>query len=128
MSERREVPRPPRFAERLSLVLIKVSVIGAVIVLIDIHATLNLWGQIVQVGGDGFSLDTKGLIVGMIIVGGYVAVKEHWFGQTATGQAQTEAASRVVEAITPKIASTDALTAALNENSARTAANTEAKP
>ena len=99
--ERREASR---YTERLSTFMMGVAAFGGAWVLLDPVFTITLWGQIVKIGGEGFSSDLKGAVVSLILIGGWTAVKEFWLGASASGQKQSESMSRIAEAAAPATA------------------------
>lgn len=88
--------RPPEFAERLSLLLVRGALIGGFIVLFDIQITLTLFEQIVQVGS-GFAPETKGMVLQSMLISGFAAVVGFWLGTTKQGQEQAQSVSRMAE-------------------------------
>lgn len=87
--ERRDKLRPPKFTERISMFMVRTAAFGAFFVLLDIKFTttfmIDSLPQTITLGS-GFSAELKGAVVTLIIVGGYVAVKEFWLGSSAAGQ------------------------------------------
>lgn len=95
--------RHPKFTERLSCFMAGVAAVGGAYVLLDPKITFSIeWVNIV-VGGEGFSPDLKGAVVSLILIGGWVAVKEYWLGASATSQNQAESMSRIAEASAPNV-------------------------
>lgn len=90
-----------RFTEKLSVFMAIASALGGAYVLIDPVMTITVSGQIVKIGGEGFSADLKGAVVSLILIGGWTAIKEYWFGASATGNRQSESMSRIAEASSP---------------------------
>lgn len=103
---------PGKYTERLSSFMVAVAAIGAGIVLLDVKVTLTIWGQVIQLGGAGFSADLKGAVIASILISGYTAVKEYWLGASATGQNQSESMSRIAEASAPVAAAAAAAASA----------------
>lgn len=100
MTERRAT----KFTEKLSMFMAIASAMGGAYVLVDPVFTFTWAGQIVKLGGEGFSADLKGAVVSLILIGGWTAIKEYWLGASATGHNQAEAMSRMAEASAPTAA------------------------
>ena len=99
-----------KYTEKLSTFMVGSAVLGGAWVLLDPVFTITLWGQMVKIGGEGFSADLKGAVVSLILIGGFTATKEYWLGASATGQKQSESMSRIAEAAAPAIAAATATT------------------
>lgn len=94
--------RAGRFTERLSLYMLALAAFGVFIVLLEPKWVYVFpGGSTITIGGMPFSADMKGGIVALIIVGGFVAIKEYWLGASAAGQTQSESMSRIAEAAAP---------------------------
>ena len=59
--------------------------------------TLSWWGQVVKLGGEGFSEQLKGAVVQTLLIGGWSAVLMYWIGASASGAKQQESAQRIAE-------------------------------
>lgn len=82
------------FREKLSWFMAIVAAFGGAYVLLDPIFTITVFGQEVHIGGSGFSADLKGAVVSLILIGGWVAVKEYWLGASApVGPKQGEAST-----------------------------------
>lgn len=86
------------FLERISMVMLLVSSIGALIVLVDPRATVTIGDVAWTFGGNGFSDQLKGAVVMLILVGGFTAVVNFWLGASKTGQDTTASVARIAEA------------------------------
>lgn len=93
--------RQSQYTEKLSTFMAVASALGGMWVLLDPVFTITLWGQVVKLGGEGFSADLKGAVVSLILIGGWTAIKEYWLGSSASGQKQSEAVARIAEASAP---------------------------
>lgn len=93
MEERRASP----FTEQLSLFMLRVAALGAFLVLFDPKFTFEILGQVVQIGGDGFSADLKGAVISAILIGGWTAVKEYWLGSSVGNVKSAEVMQRIAE-------------------------------
>ena len=89
--------RASKFTERLSLFMVRVAAVGAAYVLLAPKLTFSLYGQVIEIGSEGFSADLKGAVVSLILIGGWSAVKEFWLGTSASSEKQTDALQRMVE-------------------------------
>lgn len=89
--------RRSNFTERLSIFMVMVAAGGAFLVLFDPKFTFDFDGQILTIGGEGFSADLKGAVISAILIGGWTAVKEYWLGASAGGQSQQESVQRIAE-------------------------------
>lgn len=93
------------YRESLSNRFVFVAAFGAMFVLLDPRLIIPLGdGVMLKLGGDGFSLDLKGLVIGAILIEGYKAIKEYWFGSTAAGQKTSEVVERMAESAAPAAA------------------------
>lgn len=97
MEEHRASP----FTESLSKFMVVTAALGAFIVLFDPKFTLTFWGQIVTIGGDGFSADLKGAVISAILIGGWTAVKEYWLGSSLGNVKSAESVQRIAEGVPP---------------------------
>lgn len=97
MAEQR---RESDYKERLSSRMLLIACITALFVLLDpkVLIPLGAEGQVLSLGGAGFSLDIKGMVIGAIIIEGLKSIKEYWLGTSAGGQKQAESMSRMAEA------------------------------
>ena len=97
MAEQR---RESDYKERLSSRMLLIACITALFVLLDPKVLIPLGadGQVLSLGGAGFSLDIKGMVIGAIIIEGLKSIKEYWLGTSAGGQKQAESMSRMAEA------------------------------
>jgi len=84
------------FIERLSILLIKGALAGALIVLFDFKIVLTIVGQVIQIGG-GFAPETKGMVLQSMLISGFAAVVAFWYGTTKQGQEQAQSTSRIAE-------------------------------
>lgn len=92
--------RPGKFTEKLSLYMLAIAAFGAFIVLMEPKLVLAFAsGKTFTIGGTPFSADMKGAVVALIIVGGFVALKEYWLGASASGQAQSDTMGRIAEGV-----------------------------
>lgn len=98
-----EQRRSPRFIERLSTVLVAIAGLGAAWVLTDPRITYTVGSTTFTIGST-FSADLKGMIIGQILISGFVAVISYWLGASAGTQRQAEAMSRLAEAGPPAAA------------------------
>lgn len=89
--------RTSKFTERLSLFMVRVAAIGAAYVLLAPKFTFTLYGQVIEIGSEGFSADLKGAVVSLILIGGWSAVKEFWLGTSASSEKKSDALQRMVE-------------------------------
>lgn len=104
MAERRSASK---FREYLSAFMVGIAALGAGYILLDPQFSFMFeGGTTLKLGGEGFSADLKGATITMVVIGGFVAVKEFWLGASASGQTQSEAMSRIAEAASPAIAQT----------------------
>jgi hypothetical protein len=125
-----------KFRETLSIFMVRVSALGALLVLVDLRLNLVVAGQTIQIGGTGFSDQLKGAVIALILVSGYSAVKEYWLGASEGGQAQSASMSRIAEASAPTaaaaVAAASSSTAPLKTDEvkieAQTATVTEVQP
>lgn len=102
--DRRHNPpdRRAQFLEKLSILLIVFSSLGAFLVLLDpIFTYAFSGGSTIKFGGEGFSDQLKGAVVMLMIVGGFTGIVAFWFPGSATGQKQAEAVSRIAEQSAP---------------------------
>lgn len=91
--------RSGKFRELLSMFMVVVAAIGGGYILLDPRISFVLTGgTTVELGGEGFSADLKGAVASLILIGGFVAVKEYWLGASASGQNQQEVMGRIAEA------------------------------
>lgn len=107
MREERRGPERRRasFLEKLSLMLIVFSSIGAFLVLLDPVITWTFGnGNTIQIGGKGFADQLKGGVVMLMIVGGFTGLVAFWFPGSAAGTRQADAVSRIAEATAPAAA------------------------
>jgi hypothetical protein len=117
MTDRRQASPPierrdSRFREVLSMFMVRVSALGALLVLLDLRVNFVIAGQAIQIGGSGFSDQLKGAVIALILVSGYSAVKEYWLGSSEGGQIQNAALSRIAEQSAPAAAAVAAAGAA----------------
>lgn len=70
------------FSERLSMAVIVIAALGAFGVLLDPVATLNIAGQTIKIGGEGFSAELKGAVITIMLIGGWTAVMGFWLGSS----------------------------------------------
>lgn len=92
------------FIERLSYVLIIGAFVGGYIVLLDIKFVLDIGDQIIEIGGDGFSPEVKGVVLQSMLISGFAAVVGFWLGTTKQGQEQARSVSKIAEAAAPATA------------------------
>lgn len=94
------------FLHKLALRMLWIAAVGAFVVLIDPRMTFPISADIVvQIGSkEGFSPDLKGAVVSLILIGGFTAVKEFFFGSSAGREKQGEALSRIAEAVPAAVA------------------------
>lgn len=93
--------RAGKFSERLSVIVIITAALGAFAVLVDPKITLTLGGQIIILGGDGFSSELKGAVITIMLIGGWTAVMNFWLGSSDGGQKQQQAIARIAEQSAP---------------------------
>lgn len=93
----------PAFQEWLSRFMVRTATLGATYVLVDPKITLTDQSFAFVMNSGGFSGDTKGLVVGAILIGGYNSIREFWLGTSKSGQEQSQSMSRIAEA-TPTVA------------------------
>lgn len=93
------------FIEKLSMLLVIGAFIGGFIVLLDIRFVLTLWGQVIQVGKEGFSPEVKGVVLQSMLITGFAAVVAFWLGTTKQGQDQAQSVNKIAEAVAPPKAS-----------------------
>lgn len=94
--------RRGKFLEKLSIMLIVFSSLGALLVLLDPIVTWDFGnGNSVKFGGEGFADQLKGGVVMLMIVGGFTGLVSFWFPGSATGQRQAETVSRIAEQSAP---------------------------
>lgn len=102
IEQRRGDRRPRRFTEKLSLYMLAIAAFGAFIVLMEPKLVLAFsGGNTFTIGGTPFSADMKGAVVALIIVGGFVALKEYWLGASASQQTQSDTMGRIAEGVPP---------------------------
>lgn len=89
------------FVERVTIYVIIIAAIGAFLVLIDPKVALDLGGQQIAFGGDGFSSELKGAVITIMLIGGWTMAIGYWLSDTATGKKQQESISRIAEAAPP---------------------------
>ena len=89
--------RASKFTERLSLFMVRVAAIGAAYVLLAPKFTFMIYGQVIEIGGEGFSADLKGAVVSLVLIGGWSAVKEFWLGTSASSEKKSDALQRMME-------------------------------
>lgn len=65
--------------------------------LMDPKITFDLGSASVELGGEGFSADLKGAVVSLVLIGGWTAVKEFWFGSSASSERKSETIQRIAE-------------------------------
>lgn len=91
-----------RFTEKISLILIIISSIGAILILVDpIIAWQTPGGMAIKFGGGGFSDQLKGAVVMLMLIGGFTAVVNFWLGASDQGKKQIESISRIAEQAAP---------------------------
>lgn len=91
------------FVERLSVILVIGSFIGAFIVLLDFKLTIVLGGQTIQIGS-GFAPETKGMVLQSMLITALTAVVAFWYGTTKQGQDQAQSVSKIAEGASPATA------------------------
>jgi hypothetical protein len=96
--------RAVSFQEWLSKSMMRTAVAGAAYVLIDPKMTITDQAIAFVMNSGAFSSDTKGLIVGAILVGGYNSIREFWLGTSKGGQDAAQAMARVAEAAPTAVA------------------------
>lgn len=89
------------FVERLSMFLVLGAFLGGFIVLLDVRFVLTLWGQVIQVGKEGFSPEVKGVVLQSMLITGFAAVVGFWLGTTKQGQDQAQSVNKIAEAAAP---------------------------
>lgn len=89
--------RSAKFTETLSMFMSIVAAVGAFLILLDPQLTLTISGQIVKIGGEGFSSELKGAVVTIMLLGGWTAVQKFWLSSSDAEQAQTQSLSRIAE-------------------------------
>ena len=132
-TDRRASPegrRVPKFVESLSRYFIWIGALGCAYVIIDPtwHFAFGDYFSLSS-SGDGFSSDTKGMVVGIAIVGTLVAVQKFWLPGTDEGKKQAESMSRIAEApVAPVAPGTTTITPPSNITVTTTEGATDAKP
>ena len=96
-----EMRRSGDFIERLSIVLVLGAFLAGYIVLFDIRATLTVWGQVVNIGKDGFASEVKGMVLQSMMITGFAAVVAYWLGTTKQGQDQAQSVNKIAESAAP---------------------------
>lgn len=98
--------RSTTFTQKISLIVVAIAGWGGLYVIADPVFTIDLWGQQVKFGGEGFSEQLKGAVVQTLLIGGWTTVLSYWIGASASGAKQQESAQRIAEAtpvVTPAI-------------------------
>jgi hypothetical protein len=114
MIEKRAAPHTP-FQEKLSSRMLMIAGVGAILVLLDPKMIIPLGADIsLRIGGEGFSNDLKGMVIGAILVGGFNSIREFWLGTSVGGQKAADLVGRVAEAAAP--AAVTALALAANQH------------
>lgn len=94
----REERRARDYKEALSSRMLLMAGLTALFVLLDPKLVVPIGdGQALTLGGAGFSLDIKGMVIGAIIIEGLKAIKEYWLGSSAGGQKQAESMTKIAE-------------------------------
>lgn len=86
------------FPERLSIRVIWIAGVGAFLVLLDPSVTLTFYGQVIKIGGDGFSSELKGAVITIMLIGGWTAVMSFWLGASDSMAKQQASMARIAEA------------------------------
>ena len=89
------------FVERVTVYVVVIAAIGAFLVLLDPKIALDIGGQKLAFGGEGFSSELKGAVITIMLIGGWTAAIGYWLSDTATGKKQQESISRIAEAAPP---------------------------
>lgn len=84
--------------------LIVGAFLGGFIVLLDLKLTLNIYGHIIQIGGEGYSPELKGVVVQSMLITGFSAVVAFWLGTTKQGQDQAKSVNKIAESAAPATA------------------------
>ncbi len=118
------------FPEHLSIRVVWIAGVGAFLVLLDPSITLTFMGQIVKIGGDGFSSELKGAVITIMLIGGWTAVMSFWLGASDSMAKQQASISRIAEAAPVSASAQTAPISADTVNVAATTANVtgETKP
>lgn len=85
------------FPERLSIRVIWIAGVGAFLVLLDPSITLTFYGQVIKLGGDGFSSELKGAVITIMLIGGWTAVMSFWLGASDSMAKQQASMARIAE-------------------------------
>lgn len=123
--------RDPKFTERISMYMVVVATIGAFLILLDPKFTLTIGGQVIAMGGEGFSQELKGAVVTIMLLGGWTSVQKFWLDTTDTAKIQSQSIARIAEAspvdtVAAMAANTEATMANTASNTRATTANTVA--
>lgn len=89
------------FTERVTLYVVVIAAVGAFLVLLDPKIALDIQGQEIVLGGEGFSSELKGAVITIMLIGGWTAAISYWLSDTATGKKQQESISRIAEQSAP---------------------------
>lgn len=94
--------RVSRYIEKLSMVLVVVSSIGAILVLVDpVISFAFTGGTTIKIGGTGFSDQLKGAVVSLILVGGFSAVISYWLGASNQGDKAQDSVNTMAQQAAP---------------------------
>ena len=123
--------RDPKFTERISMFMVAVATIGAFLILLDPKFTLTVYGQVINIGGEGFSQELKGAVVTIMLLGGWTSVQKFWLDTSDTARTQSQSIARIAESspigtVAAMAANTEATMANTASNTRATTANTVA--
>lgn len=96
---RRERREALTYREQLSNKLVYIAGAVAIFVLLDprLAVPIGTAGTILTLGGDGFSAEIKGVVIGVFLTEGIKKVGEFFLGSTAAGQETSKVVERMAE-------------------------------
>lgn len=98
--------RATQFVERVSLHLMWIAAVCAIVILIDPRLIIPVGssGWTFALGGDGFSSELKGVIIGIIVGAGITGVSKYWLDASASSNAANKTMSTIAAASAPTAA------------------------
>lgn len=120
------------FVEKLSMCLIRGSMAGAALILLDPTMAYTFAdGTVFHLGGTGFSEQLKGAVISAILITGFAGVITYWLGASKQGDKAQDSVNSIAQAAGPAVAAAAVIQAQnANDNGQRslTAEELAAKP